>query len=159
MERGGKRQLEEESWPSKKHPNLLGLPLMMRFEPTDAELVAYLDMMMIRPEHVLLPEGIIHSANVYGQHPQTLTGMYSPAHDVRGEWYFFTPREAKYPNGRRPDRRAGNNGFWKATSGVQNIIVEDDHHVFAGSGIVVGRKKSLVFYESLPGEKKQRKTN
>ncbi|KAG9452143.1 hypothetical protein H6P81_005047 [Aristolochia fimbriata] len=146
MERGGKRQLEEESWPpSRKHPKL---GPMLRFEPTDAELVAYLEM-VIRSEHVLLPEGIIHSANVYGHHPQTLTGMYSPAHDVRMEWYFFTPREAKYPNGLRPDRRAGNNGFWKATGGVQNIV-RDDH--------VVGRKKSLVFYESLPGQKKQRKT-
>ncbi|KAJ4899405.1 NAC domain-containing protein 72 [Raphanus sativus] len=52
------------------------------------------------------------------------------------EWYFFSPRDRKYPNGSRPNRVAGS-GYWKAT-GTDKIITSDGHRV--------GIKKALVFY-------------
>lgn len=52
------------------------------------------------------------------------------------EWYFFSPRDRKYPNGSRPNRVAGS-GYWKAT-GTDKIISTE--------GKRVGIKKALVFY-------------
>ncbi|KAH0935655.1 hypothetical protein HID58_012772 [Brassica napus] len=52
------------------------------------------------------------------------------------EWYFFSPRDRKYPNGSRPNRVA-ESGYWKAT-GTDKIITSDGHRV--------GIKKALVFY-------------
>ncbi|KAI3805189.1 hypothetical protein L1987_27331 [Smallanthus sonchifolius] len=55
------------------------------------------------------------------------------------EWYFFTPRDRKYPNGSRPNRVTGN-GYWKATEAdkpIKSKSVQD---------ITVGIKKALVFY-------------
>lgn len=52
------------------------------------------------------------------------------------EWYFFSPRDRKYPNGSRPNRVAGS-GYWKAT-GTDKIITSQ--------GRKVGIKKALVFY-------------
>lgn len=51
------------------------------------------------------------------------------------EWYFFSPRDRKYPNGSRPNRAAGN-GYWKATGADKPI----------GNPKPVGIKKALVFY-------------
>lgn len=51
------------------------------------------------------------------------------------EWYFFSPRDRKYPNGKRPNRAAGN-GYWKATGADRPI----------GRPRTVAIKKSLVFY-------------
>ncbi|KAG5517544.1 hypothetical protein RHGRI_038069 [Rhododendron griersonianum] len=53
------------------------------------------------------------------------------------KWYFFTPRNRKYPNGVRPDRAAGV-GYWKATGADKPV----EH-----KGQVVGLKKALVYYE------------
>lgn len=52
------------------------------------------------------------------------------------EWYFFSPRDRKYPNGSRPNRVAGS-GYWKAT-GTDKLIT--------AGGKKVGIKKALVFY-------------
>lgn len=52
------------------------------------------------------------------------------------EWYFFSPRDRKYPNGSRPNRMAGS-GYWKAT-GTDKVITSE--------GRKVGIKKALVFY-------------
>lgn len=52
------------------------------------------------------------------------------------EWYFFSPRDRKYPNGSRPNRVAGS-GYWKAT-GTDKVITTN--------GRKVGIKKALVFY-------------
>lgn len=55
------------------------------------------------------------------------------------EWYFFTPRDRKYPNGSRPNRVTGN-GYWKATGADKPITSKSDPNV------TVGIKKALVFY-------------
>lgn len=50
------------------------------------------------------------------------------------EWYFFSPRDRKYPNGSRPNRAAGT-GYWKATGADKPI-----------GRPPLGIKKALVFY-------------
>jgi hypothetical protein len=55
------------------------------------------------------------------------------------EWYFFTPRDRKYPNGSRPNRSAGS-GYWKATGADKAVPSEES------GGRTVGIKKALVFY-------------
>ena len=56
----------------------------------------------------------------------------------RKEWYFFTPRDRKYPNGSRPNRAAGR-GYWKATGADKPITPK-------GCARAAGIKKALVFY-------------
>jgi hypothetical protein len=58
------------------------------------------------------------------------------------EWYFFSPRDRKYPNGIRPNRAAGS-GYWKATGTDKPI-----HSTVTGES--VGVKKALVFYMGRP---------
>jgi hypothetical protein len=58
------------------------------------------------------------------------------------EWYFFSPRDRKYPNGARPNRSAGS-GYWKATGTDKPIVI-------TSSSQKVGVKKSLVFYKGMP---------
>ena len=54
------------------------------------------------------------------------------------EWYFFTPRDKKYPNCSRPNRVA-RPGYWKVTGAYKPITAK-------GSNKRVGIKKALVFY-------------
>ena len=51
------------------------------------------------------------------------------------EWYFFSPRDRKYPNGSRPNRSAGT-GYWKATGADKPV----------GTPKPLAIKKALVFY-------------
>jgi len=58
------------------------------------------------------------------------------------EWYFFTPRDRKYPKGLRPNRAAGV-GYWKATG--------TDKPILTSCGMKsIGVKKALVFYKGRP---------
>jgi len=54
------------------------------------------------------------------------------------EWYFFTPRDRKYPNESRPNRAAAT-GYWKATGADKPVTPE-------GHTRPLGIKKALVFY-------------
>ncbi|CAN6457639.1 unnamed protein product [Victoria cruziana] len=58
------------------------------------------------------------------------------------EWYFFSPRDRKYPNGARPNR-AATSGYWKATGTDKPILT-------SGGTQKVGVKKALVFYGGRP---------
>lgn len=58
--------------------------------------------------------------------------------DCNSERYFFSMREAKYPNGNRSNRSTGS-GYWKAT-GIDRQIGKK----------VLGMKKTLVFYKGKP---------
>lgn len=63
------------------------------------------------------------------------------------EWYFFSPRDRKYPNGARPNRAAAS-GYWKATGTDKTIVAS-----LPGGGRAqdsIGVKKALVFYKGKP---------
>ncbi|KAH6812255.1 NAC Apical domain transcriptional regulator superfamily protein [Perilla frutescens var. frutescens] len=55
------------------------------------------------------------------------------------EWYFFTPRDKKYKNGRRPNRAAGG-GHWKATGAEKHIT---------HNGEIIGLCQMLTYNKSL----------
>ncbi|KAL3820964.1 hypothetical protein ACJIZ3_006869 [Penstemon smallii] len=109
----------------------LSLPPGFRFYPTDEELLVQYLCRKIAGHNFPLP--IIGDIDLYKFDPWDL-----PSKAIFGEkeWYFFSPRDRKYPNGSRPNRVAGS-GYWKAT-GTDKIITTE--------GRKVGIKKSLVFY-------------
>ncbi|KAJ8567879.1 hypothetical protein K7X08_020601 [Anisodus acutangulus] len=109
----------------------LSLPPGFRFYPTDEELlVQYLCRKVAGHDFSLQ---IIGDIDLYKFDPWVL-----PSKAIFGEkeWYFFSPRDRKYPNGSRPNRVAGS-GYWKAT-GTDKVITTE--------GRKVGIKKALVFY-------------
>ncbi|CAN0926863.1 NAC domain-containing protein 2 [Linum grandiflorum] len=113
------------------------LPPGFRFYPTDEELIVqYLkNRIGSRP----LPASIIAEIDLYKYDPWELPKQALFGDD---EWYFFTPRERKYPNGARPNRAAGS-GFWKATGTDKPILSSNEM-------ASVGVKKALVFYKGRP---------
>ncbi|XP_027357101.1 NAC domain-containing protein 72-like [Abrus precatorius] len=109
----------------------LSLPPGFRFYPTDEELLVQYLCRKVAGHHFSLP--IIAEVDLYKFDPWVLPGK---AVFGEKEWYFFSPRDRKYPNGSRPNRVAGS-GYWKAT-GTDKIITTE--------GRKVGIKKALVFY-------------
>ncbi|XP_010448140.1 PREDICTED: NAC domain-containing protein 72 [Camelina sativa] len=109
----------------------LSLPPGFRFYPTDEELLVQYLCRKVAGYHFSLQ--VIGDIDLYKFDPWDLP---SKALFGEKEWYFFSPRDRKYPNGSRPNRVAGS-GYWKAT-GTDKIITSD--------GRRVGIKKALVFY-------------
>lgn len=108
----------------------LMLPPGFRFHPTDEELVMHYLCKKCASQHITVP--IIAEIDLYKFDPWQLPEM---ALYGEKEWYFFSPRDRKYPNGSRPNRAAGT-GYWKATGADKPI----------GKPKAVGIKKALVFY-------------
>lgn len=71
------------------------------------------------------------------------------------EWYFFSHRDRKYPNGARPNRSAGS-GYWKATGTDKAIVGQGGS---GGNLQQIGVKKALVFYARQPSSSRGTKTN
>ncbi|XWS11078.1 hypothetical protein CRYUN_Cryun38cG0052900 [Craigia yunnanensis] len=109
----------------------LSLPPGFRFYPTDEELIVQYLCRKVAGHHFSLQ--IIGEIDLYKFDPWVLP---SKAMFGEKEWYFFSPRDRKYPNGSRPNRVAGS-GYWKAT-GTDKVITTE--------GRKVGIKKALVFY-------------
>ncbi|XP_056693807.1 NAC transcription factor 32-like isoform X2 [Spinacia oleracea] len=122
------------------------LPPGFRFTPYDRELILFYLIPKIKGD--VVPLNLMHEANIYNCHPQQLAENY--AAQGKGKWYFFTPRDKKYMNGGRPNRKAGD-GYWKATGADKKIVDE--------SGIIIGHKRSLVYYEGKPKKGQGHKTN
>ncbi|KAK9096095.1 hypothetical protein Sjap_021592 [Stephania japonica] len=108
----------------------LELPPGFRFHPTDEELVTHYLCRKCASQPITVP--IIAEIDLYKFDPWVLPGL---ALYGEKEWYFFTPRDRKYPNGSRPNRAAGS-GYWKATGADKPV----------GTPKPVAIKKALVFY-------------
>ncbi|CDP05873.1 unnamed protein product [Coffea canephora] len=113
------------------------LPPGFRFHPTDEELVVHY--LKKKAASAPLPVSIIAEVDLYKFDPWEL-----PAKATFGEqeWYFFSPRDRKYPNGARPNR-AATSGYWKATGTDKPVLT-------SGGTQKVGVKKALVFYGGKP---------
>ncbi|GMI74033.1 NAC domain containing protein 28 [Hibiscus trionum] len=111
----------------------VSLPPGFRFHPTDEELVVYYLKNKINGRKIELE--IIPEVDLYKCEPWDLPGRsLLPSKDM--EWYFFSPRDRKYPNGSRTNR-ATKSGYWKAT-GKDRKVNSQIH--------AVGTKKTLVYY-------------
>ncbi|KAM7252068.1 hypothetical protein ACFE04_023951 [Oxalis oulophora] len=111
------------------------LPPGFRFHPTDEELIMFY--LKNQATSLPCPVSIIPEVDIYKFDPWQLP---EKTEFGENEWYFFTPRDRKYPNGIRPNR-ATLSGYWKATG--------TDKAIHSGSKYV-GVKKALVFYKGRP---------
>ncbi|KAL4191629.1 hypothetical protein AMTRI_Chr07g81550 [Amborella trichopoda] len=126
----------------------LELPPGFRFHPTDEELVMHYLCRKCASQPIAVP--IIAEIDLYKYDPWQLPGV---AVYGEKEWYFFSPRDRKYPNGSRPNRAAGS-GYWKATGADKPIGLGPSK---SNNKKAVGIKKALVFYSGKPP--KGQKTN
>ncbi|XVF71023.1 hypothetical protein PTKIN_Ptkin12aG0001400 [Pterospermum kingtungense] len=111
----------------------VSLPPGFRFHPTDEELVVYYLKRKINARKIELE--IIPEVDLYKCEPWDLPGKsLLPSKDL--EWYFFSPRDRKYPNGSRTNR-ATKSGYWKATGKDRKVNSQMR---------AVGMKKTLVYY-------------
>ncbi|KAF3618522.1 NAC transcription factor [Capsicum annuum] len=120
-----------------RHQQPHQLPPGFRFHPTDEELVVHY--LKKKVATAPMPVDIIAEVDLYKFDPWEL-----PAKAIFGEqeWYFFSPRDRKYPNGARPNR-AATSGYWKATGTDKPVFT-------SGGNKKVGVKKALVFYGGKP---------
>ncbi|KAK3224651.1 hypothetical protein Dsin_004513 [Dipteronia sinensis] len=111
----------------------VGLPPGFRFHPTDEELVNYYLKRKINGLEIELD--IIPEVDLYKCEPWELAEKsFLPSRDP--EWYFFGPRDRKYPNGFRTNR-ATRAGYWKSTGKDRRVSYQNR---------AIGMKKTLVYY-------------
>lgn len=109
------------------------LPPGFRFHPTDEELITYY--LGQKVSDFGFTSRAITDVDLNKSEPWDL-----PAKASMGEkeWYFFSLRDRKYPTGLRTNR-ATEAGYWKTTG-------KDKEIYHGGSQVLVGMKKTLVFY-------------
>ncbi|CAL1367313.1 unnamed protein product [Linum trigynum] len=103
-----------------------------RFSPTDAELISYYLRKKVDGDEKCVE--VIPQVEICRHEPWDL-----PAKSIvqsETEWFFFSSRGRKYPNGSQ-SKRATQLGYWKATG--------KERSVRSGSA-VIGTKRTLVFH-------------
>uniref|UniRef100_A0A0E0L6P4 NAC domain-containing protein n=1 Tax=Oryza punctata TaxID=4537 RepID=A0A0E0L6P4_ORYPU len=112
------------------------LPVGFRFRPTDEELVRhYLKGKIagrIHPDLLLIPDVDLSTCEPWDLPAMSVIKSDDP------EWFFFAPRDRKYPGGHRSNRSTAA-GYWKAT-GKDRLIRSRP------AGPLIGIKKTLVFH-------------
>ncbi|RLN28904.1 NAC domain-containing protein 83 [Panicum miliaceum] len=123
------------------------LPPGFRFRPTDEELVVHY--LRRRALASPLPAAVdIPDVRILAHDPSDLL----PPGWSEQERYFFTCKEAKYVKGRRANRATGA-GYWKATGKEKPVAVAVPARgggQAAAQAVLVGMKRSLVFYRGKP---------
>ncbi|WVZ90109.1 hypothetical protein U9M48_036439 [Paspalum notatum var. saurae] len=123
------------------------LPPGFRFRPTDEELVVHY--LRRRALASPLPAAVdIPDVRILAHDPSDLL----PPGWSEQERYFFTCKEAKYVKGRRANRATGA-GYWKATGKEKPVAVAVPVAARGegqGQAVLVGMKRSLVFYRGKP---------
>ncbi|KAF5189936.1 Nac domain-containing protein [Thalictrum thalictroides] len=127
---------------------LRSFPPGYRFAPRDDELLEHY--LVNKLANRKLPINSIKDVNIYKFNPQDVVEEFKIYGEREKEWYFFTPRDRKYPNGNRPNRAAGD-GYWKATGADRKIYSQR-------TKTMIGCKKALVFYNGRPGPGDGKKT-
>ncbi|KAK8658000.1 hypothetical protein V6N13_036216 [Hibiscus sabdariffa] len=109
------------------------LPPGFRFHPTDEELVGYY--LKRKTQGLDFELELIPVIDLYKFDPWDLPDKsFLPKRDL--EWFFFCPRDRKYPNGSRTNR-ATKAGYWKATGKDRKVACQSSEG---------GYRKTLVFY-------------
>lgn len=116
---------------------MTSLPPGFRFHPTDVELVSFYLKRKVMGKPFRFEA--IAEVELYKFAPWDLREK-SQLRSKDLEWYFFCPRDKKYPSGSRSNR-ATDIGYWKATGKDRPII----HNTST-----VGMKKTLIFHEGKP---------
>uniref|UniRef100_A0A7N1A6I3 NAC domain-containing protein n=1 Tax=Kalanchoe fedtschenkoi TaxID=63787 RepID=A0A7N1A6I3_KALFE len=103
-----------------------------RFSPTDDELISYY--LRQKMEGFEKSVEVIPEVDICRHEPWDLPGKSVIQSD--SEWFFFSPRGRKYPNGCQ-SKRTTEFGYWKATGKERNV---------KSNANVIGTKRTLVFH-------------